>query len=81
VNQQLIIVSLLSMNMAGYALQIIKHFVYSPLRNLSMKTTTMQQLLANSLIIKTQIGPLMARPYEIIHITNLDIQEEIKPDR
>jgi hypothetical protein len=67
--------------MAGYALQMIKHLIYRPLRNLSMKTSTMQQLLVNSLLIKTQIGSLMAQPYELINITNLDIQMEIKSDR
>jgi len=67
--------------MAGYALKMIKHFIYNPLRNVSVNTIAMQQLLVNSLLIKTQIGPLMAQPYEIINISNLDIQTETKSDR
>jgi hypothetical protein len=80
VNQQSIVVLLLSMNLTGCAIKMITYFIHNPLRNLPIKITTIQQLLTNLLVNKTQITPLMTQPYEIINITNLDIQMETKPD-
>lgn len=66
--------------MAACALKMIKYFVENPLRNLPIKTITIQQLLINSLFNKTQLVSLMAQPYEIINVTNIDSQVDTKLD-
>jgi hypothetical protein len=67
--------------MVDCALKIVKYLIHNPTRNLPIKIIAVQQLLSNSLLNKAQIGLMMAQPYEIINITNLDIQVETKPDR
>jgi hypothetical protein len=70
----------LSINMTVYALKTIKHFIHTSLRNLPIEIITIQQVLTNSLVNKTQIVQFMAQPYEIIDVTNVDNQQGTKPD-
>jgi len=81
VEQQSIFTLSLSIYMTACALKMIKYFTNTSSRNLPIKIITIQQLLTNSLLNKTQIGTLMAQPYEIINITNVDIQMDTKSDR
>ncbi len=57
---------------------MIRHLVNIPLRNFPMKIFAMQQLMTNSLVTKVHISVLMARPYEIVDMTNICTQDDTK---
>jgi hypothetical protein len=67
--------------MAAHAIRMFKYFIGNSLESLPFKIVTIQSLMTNSILYKTQFGTLMARPYELIEITNSDIQIENKIDR
>jgi len=67
--------------MAGYALRMLKYFIANSVQNLPIKIVTIQSLMTNSLLNKTQFGMLMAQPYELIEISTSDVQMETKLDR
>lgn len=61
--------------MAKYALNMFKHFLLNSFPISSMKFFTIQQMMISSFI-----RPLMARPFELIDMSNVDNQIEIKLD-
>lgn len=68
--------------MLFYTLKLIKHFAYSGIRSFPMEIIPFQQLLMNTLMNKTQMGPLMAQPFELIDMSeNWDIKFDTKPER
>ena len=66
--------------MAEYVLRMFKHVLINSFPISSMKFITIQQMMINSFIHTNQLGPLMARPFELIDMTNVENQMEMKLD-
>ena len=67
--------------MTGYALRVFKHLFMTSFRNSPVKILTIRRMMIYSLFNMNQIGPMMARPYELIDMTNVESQSEVKVDR
>ncbi len=67
--------------MVIFVMKLIKQVVYHSFRQLPIEVIPIQQLVANSLFNKVQIGPLMAQPYELIDMSDVGVEIETKPER
>lgn len=68
--------------MLFYTLKLIKTLTFNGIRNFRVETLPFQNLLMNSLFNKLALGPMMAQPFELIDMTDIDlIKFETKPER
>lgn len=65
-----------------YTLKLIKHLTFNGIRSLPIEILPFQQMLMNSLFNKTQLGPLMAQPFELIDMSDIGlVQFDTKSER